>query len=540
MDSVTGARPGGTVAARAVTVLGCVLVAFAVLVPTEPDQLSVWSFARIPLEPLVAVAVVLLVAERARRPIAAGLGAALGIVALVKVIDLGFSATLDRSFHLAYDWRSFGSVVDLMAAEVGRAGAIAVIVLVAAVALVLVVVCAAAAVRLCPVVVEHRAGAARAVFALGLVWAVCAAVGVHVIPGQPVAAGSAAGFVYDRARQAGADLEDQRRFASGMATDEFRDVPSAELLTALRGKDVVVVFVESYGRAAVEDPEIGPLTVAVLNDGTRQLRAKGFRARSAYLTSPTVGGTSWLAHATLQSGLWVDNQLRYDTLVTGDRLTLSGAFDRAGWRTVSVAPANTGDWPERAFYGFDGYHDARAIGYRGPRFSLDGIPDQYTLAAFHRRELAADHRRPVMAEIDLISSHWPWDKVPRLVPWAELGDGSILAGMPSSVTPPGGSRAGYADTVRYTLRALTSFVQRHGDDDLVLIVLGDHQPPSMVTGGGPERDVPVTVVARDPAVLARIDAWGWDGGLSPGPRAPVWRMDAFRNRFLSAFGAPRA
>lgn len=538
MDSEAGARSGRWVAARAVTVLGCVLVAFAVLAPTEPDELSVWSFARVPLEPLVAAALVLLVPERARRPIAACLGTALGVIALVKALDLGFFATLGRPFHVAHDWRSFGSVVDLLSAEVGRVGAVIVVVVVAAVVLALVIACAVAAVRLCLAAVEHRAGATRAIAAFGLVWAVCAVVGVHVIPGQPVAASSAAAFVYDRARQASADLQDQRRFASGMATDAYRDVPGDRLLTALRGKDVALVFVESYGRTAVEDPEIGPRVTAVLDEGTRRLGERGFRARSAFLTSPTVGGTSWLAHATLQSGLWVDNQLRYDTVTAGDRLTISSAFNRAGWRTVSVAPANTGDWPERPFYGFDGYYDARAIGYRGPLFALDSIPDQYSLGVFHRRELAAADRSPVMAEIDLISSHWPWDRVPRLVPWAELGDGSILAGRPSSVSPPGDARAGYADTVQYTLRTLISFVQHHGDDDLVLIVVGDHQPASMVTGGGPERDVPVTVVARDPAVLARIDAWGWDSGLRPGPQAPVWRMDAFRDRFLSAFGAP--
>lgn len=534
MDEAAGARSSRRAAVLAVTVLGCVLVAFAVLAPVEPDQLSVWSFARVPLELLVAAAVVLLVPEPARRPVAACVGAALGVVALAKAVDLGFFTALGRPFHVAYDWRSFGSVVDLLSSEVGRVGAIIVVVLAAAAAVVLVVAAAVAALRLCRIAVGHRGRTTRAIVAFGLVWAVCAVVGVQIIPGQPVAASSAAGFVFDRTRQASADLEDQQGFAAGMATDAYRDVPGDRLLTALRGKDVVLVFVESYGRTALENPEIGPRVTAVLDEGTRRLGERGFRARSAFLTSPTVGGTSWLAHATLQSGLWVDNQLRYDTLTAGDRSTLSSAFKRAGWRTVSVAPANTSDWPERGFYGFDGYYDARALGYRGPLFALDSIPDQYSLEVFHRRELAAADRSPVMAEVDLISSHWPWDPVPRLVPWAELGDGSSLERTPA----PDDVRAKYADSIQYTLRTLISFVERHGDDDLVLVVLGDHQPATMVTGGGPERDVPISVIAHDPAVLARIDAWGWDRGLHPSPQAQVWRMDAFRNRFLSAFGAP--
>ncbi len=30
--------------------------------------------------------------------------------------------------------------------------------------------------------------------------------------------------------------------------------------------------------------------------------------------------------------------------------------------------------------------------------------------------------------------------------------------------------------------------------------------------------------------------WGWQDGMRPGPDAPVWPMDAFRNRFLTAYG----
>jgi hypothetical protein len=79
-------------------------------------------------------------------------------------------------------------------------------------------------------------------------------------------------------------------------------------------------------------------------------------------------------------------------------------------------------------------------------------------------------------------------------------------------------------------------VQTYGDDNLVLVFLGDHQPASVVSGQGASHDVPITIVARDPAVLDRISGWGWQSGLKPNAQAPVWRMDSFRDRFLSAFG----
>ncbi len=77
--------------------------------------------------------------------------------------------------------------------------------------------------------------------------------------------------------------------------------------------------------------------------------------------------------------------------------------------------------------------------------------------------------------------------------------------------------------------------RRFGDDDLVLVFLGDHQPATLITGPGAGRDVPITIVAKDPRLIDRVSSWGWDEGLMPGPKAPVWRMDAFRDKFLTAF-----
>ena len=96
-------------------------------------------------------------------------------------------------------------------------------------------------------------------------------------------------------------------------------------------------------------------------------------------------------------------------------------------------------------------------------------------------------------------------------------------------------RAAYGESIQYSLNTLISYVTTYGDDDLVLVFLGDHQPAPVVTGEEAGREVPITIVAKDPAVLDRIAGWGWDDGLNPGPQAPVWPMDSFRDRFLTAF-----
>jgi hypothetical protein len=528
-------RLRGTGRAKAVvawtaTTLAALLVLVALAAPNQLGR----PFVRIPLEALPGVAVVLLLPGRARRIGAVGGGVALALLTILKLLDMGFFATFARPFDPMLDWRLFGPAVEVLSDSIGRPSAIGAVVGVAVLVLGLLVLVPLAVLRLTGILVRHRTASIRTAAWLG-----CAVFGLQVVAGLPVAATNAAGPAYDHLRLVQEDLGDRRTFAAEASVDAFRDSLGPQLLTALRGKDVVFTFVESYGRDAVENPEYAPQVNAVLDAGTRQLNAAGFGSRSAFLTSAATGGGSHLAHSTLQSGLWIGNQQRYLQLTSSTRLTLSAAFKRAGWRTVCFAPANTRDWPEGRIYGYNKIYDSRDMGYRGPTYALSSIPDQYTISAFQRLERTAPNRPPLFAEIDLLSSHAPWTPIPRLVDYSDIGDGSTFGGGgQNGVLERTGAqvRADYRQTIEYSLGVVISYVQTYGDNNLVMVFLGDHQPAPVITGENASRDVPITIVARDPAVLERISGWGWQDGLRPDPQAPVWKMDAFRDRFLTAFG----
>ena len=518
-DQAAYPRGGG------LTVASVALVWTALVLPD-----GVAGLLRVPVEAALLVALALVLGARARRVAAVLVGLALGSLVVLGVADAGFRVVLDRPVDPVTDWVYLGPGVGVLGDSVGRPAAIATAVDAGAAAVLLLVALPLATLRAGRVVAAHRTGSARVAVALGTVWL------LGTLTGVPVGTTGAGGLAVDEVRQVRADLADRRAFEREIGTDRYAGAPPGSLLRGLRGKDVLVVFVESYGRVAVQGTTFSPAVDAVLDDGTRRLRATGWSARSAFLTSPTFGAASWLAHSTLQSGLWVDSQQRYDQLLDADRLTLASAFQGAGWRTVFDVPANTRDWPEGAgFYGFDQLYDSRNVGYRGPQFGYATMPDQYTLAAFRHLELEPSRRRPVMAEIDLVSSHHPWAPSPRLVPWDRVGDGSVFTGAP---TQPDSSdvRELYGQSIEYTMGTLVSFLETYPDPDLVLVVLGDHQPHSYVTGPDPGHDVPVSVIARDPRVVHRVAGWGWQAGLHPGPEATVWRMDSFRDRFLEAFG----
>jgi hypothetical protein len=519
--------------AVALTALALLVVWAALVAPNQPSHLTPGAFARLPLELLVVVALAALLPARSRRVLAVVAGALLGVLVLVKVLDIGFFTAFNRPFNPVDDWGYTGIGIETLRDAIGRSHAnltIAVAVLLGATVLVLPV---PALLRVTRVAAGHRSWALPAAAVLGVVWVALRAFGA------PAASTSAAALAVHEVKTVRTSLQGHAILARDIARDRFRATPGDRLLTGLRGKDVLLLFAESYGRVAVQGSSFSPQVDSVLDQGTAQLKAAGFSARSAFLTSPTFGGISWLAHSTLQSGVRIDSQRRYDQLVQSDRFTLSQAFGRAGWRTVDDVPSNNRTWQAgSSFYHYDKVYDRRNVGYRGPRFAYASMPDQYVLLALHRLELSQRHRRPLFAEVDLVSSHVPWTRIPRLVPWEDVGDGSIFHRLPLQESD--GARTDYGRSIQYTLSSIVSYVQRYGDDKLVLVVLGDHQPDTIVTGQGAGHDVPISVIAHDPKVLDRIAGWGWQDGLRPSPQAPVWPMEAFRDRFLGAYGPQAA
>ena len=66
-----------------------------------------------------------------------------------------------------------------------------------------------------------------------------------------------------------AGLADRAALARELAHDRFRAVPGDRLLTGLRGKDVLLVFVESYGRVAIQGSSVSPARARRARPGHR-------------------------------------------------------------------------------------------------------------------------------------------------------------------------------------------------------------------------------------------------------------------------------
>jgi phosphatidylglycerophosphate synthase len=540
----TGAGPRVRLAVRiAVFVLALALLWFDLLAPDRAWDFSPTAFARIPLEVLVLVALALVLPPRPRRIAAAAAGILVGVLTIDKILNIVFYLELNRPFNPVNDWVSIRPAEGVIRDAIGTTLTNIALAAVGIILLLLIGAITASAIHVTTVAARNRRIAVYCLAALTAVWGLSAALSLQFVAGSPVASTSATGLAVSQVRATQAALNDPRFFGQAIhSPDREATVPASDLLTGLRGKDVIIAVVESYGQVAVQGTSFSPGVDAVLRQRTGLLARAGWSTQSAWLKSPTFGGISWLAHSTLQSGLWVDSTQRYGELVASQRFTLSDAFHKAGWHTVADDPTEGPVWlPGTQFYHYDQLYNRSNVGYQGPKFSYSPMPDQYVLSRFQRDELAPGHK-PVMAEIDLTSSHVPWAPLPHMVPWNKVGDGSVFGPQPaqsesvSQVWRDSNTvKQFYGKSIQYSLTALTSWVTELNDPNLVLILYGDHQPHTAISGGGASHDIPISIVTRDPSVLRQISSWHWQNGLLPGPGAPLKPMDAFRNQFLDTF-----
>jgi hypothetical protein len=328
----------------------------------------------------------------------------------------------------------------------------------------------------------------------------------------------------------------------GSVLEKSKTVPSS--LDKLHGAEVYLFFVESYGYTIFSDPRHFPKIEPDLLALEKKLKDHGFGIVSNFFSSPTYGGSSWLAHASLASGAHLNSQMRYNLLITSQVKTLARYFNGAGYRTVLSMPDTQWPWPEGEFYGYQAKYYAWNFDYRGPMYGWSIMPDQYVLDFIRRREMTTPSR-PLFIEFILGSSHAPFHRQPPyLADWSRIGDGAVYNDLDTITFPivwPDLTDAseGYVAAIRYDLTVLTEFVSQFVKNDALIVILGDHQPNVQLTGTNQLWSVPVHVLSRDQDFIKAFQNRGFRPGLIPAQPPPHRGMESFLFDFLEDFSTPQ-
>ena len=312
-------------------------------------------------------------------------------------------------------------------------------------------------------------------------------------------------------------------------------------LAKLDGANVYLFLIESYGQTVIDRFHTSIFGLYAQTESELSLR--GFSIVSSVLISPTYGGSSWLAHATLGTGVRTNSQFRYRTTCEAAPQTLAATFNAAGYHTVLAQPATTRPWPEGDFYQFAAKYYKWNFDYKGPRFSWAPMPDQYVVD-FIRRKERTESRRHLFAQYALVSSHAPWNYQPPIIrDDSKLGDGTIYT-QRRAITFPSDwenmSRAGdaYVRSIHYDLEVLRRYIAKYIRDDALVIIVGDHQPNGDITAHSTAYGVPIHVLSRKREFLEPFLARGYVLGMKPDVTRHALDMAEFFPSFVRDFSSP--
>jgi hypothetical protein len=335
------------------------------------------------------------------------------------------------------------------------------------------------------------------------------------------------------------------REVTGLAHRPLPAAPDVQSdLAHVQGADVFVLFVESYGATSWERPEFQASLAPSRARLSADISETGRGVVTAFVDSTTFGGESWLAHISLLSGTEVRDPDINMRLMAERRDTMVTAFSRQGYQTTAIMPGLLAAWPDGAFYGFDRIYGAADLQYAGPPFGWWDVTDQFVIAQMDQIVIAPQPRAPAFVFMPTISTHAPFTPVPPYQPdWRR-----VLSATPYDTddliqayeaTPDWTDLGpGYARSMAYVHDTLGGYLRMRADRDFVMVILGDHQPPALVSGEGASWAVPVHVVTGRSAVLARLRQHGFRDGLVPAPPS-VARMDTLMRVLLDAFGNTR-
>lgn len=506
------------------------------LFPGHPKNFGASDFLRFPIELPALILLLLLAGQRTARWLSVALVVAISLLLLLRLADIGSYLAFNRRFSPLLEFHLLADGWNLASTSIGstEAGIIIALILIVLLALTYLL-------YRCLRNISNASKQARKVLlptcAAALAIGVCGiAAEYHFSYNGPVEAKTIPEF-YQRINSVKKSIVDQRKFVQELENDVVLD-NRAPTFAALEGRDVIIIFVESYGRGYIDAERFASGASTRLQSMDKTLTDAGLSSKSGWLTSPIRGGRSWLAHSTFQSGLEISNQARFDRLITTDRQSITRLFEQAGWSTVGFVPAIQFEWPEGVWYGYQDLRTNDNLGYAGERFGYATMPDQYTLAHFESA-IRQNSDTPVMGTLTLVSTHAPWTPLPEKLDWDLIGDGSVFDGsyrFGERVSWKFRSKVQdmYAQSFDYTLDIIAEYAAKFADD-AVIIVLGDHQPPPIINGWGRSADVPVHIISRDQALLERFPDQHWKWGMLPDDSIESQRMSSMRETLSTVF-----
>jgi len=258
-------------------------------------------------------------------------------------------------------------------------------------------------------------------------------------------------------------------------------------LPVIQDKDIHFFVIESYGSTLYSKEEYRDVILPLYRELEQAMGEDRWEIRSGLVRSPAFGGRSWLADASLLTGIQLENQALFDrTISQGTPAYFLGFINQRGYRRTYAAPGTyeaPQDWKQA--YPFENYLLRYDFLYQGPFLSFGAMSDQFFLDFVGRNILKPEEKDFVLYL--MVSSHVPFEVIPQYKEdWdfarggKEYQDGYVDYFSNNWL---GGNELaqGYLAGIEYSLRTIFGYMERHLNNDGFILIIGDHQPRKPVS-----------------------------------------------------------
>lgn len=291
--------------------------------------------------------------------------------------------------------------------------------------------------------------------------------------------------------------------------------------------NIYLFIIESYGLSALR---LNENIIKYFEEIPSEINKKNFY--SGILESPVFGGQSWMAYASLNCGLHIDNQLKFKAMFRSQIKCLPEIFNDMGYYTGEMKPGTTKPilTEEKNKYKFNQSIIATHLNYQGPPFGWGSIPDEYSLARFFLDFFPKIPLGPKFFQFFLVSTHAPWT---HTLPLLGLNEETIenygqnYSGLRRKTL--GETDEAYTKSILYDLALIKLAIKKFMQADDLVIILGDHPPNRLVTNFYQRNLVPIHLMA--PPHLDKLSDF-FSKGLIPEISRPPMKMEYFSEKLL--------
>ena len=287
--------------------------------------------------------------------------------------------------------------------------------------------------------------------------------------------------------------------------------------------NIFFLFIESYGSFFFKEQSIRETSFSDLNRFQNNLKSKGYKFVSSFSKSTTTGGQSWLTYSSALFGHRIDNNTLFENYLRDEVFRNSNSLLRIlknyGYTNYNLNPINPINginvpYKEmREMYAIDRWILSDDINYRGDAYGFGACaPDQYSLN-FTIDLIKKEAKDPFTLFYLTKNSHSPFITPPIADDWTDLiNGGSQLHILKGFLKYP--EIKDYQNAIRYEYEVLGRFIEDHGSDNDVFILLGDHQPPMLAKPDIHGTSTPVHLVSKDQSFLDEFLAHGFKSDLA--------------------------